>query len=444
MISPTRVLPAVGGLTLLGLAVLNAQTGQLSTNERSIASYVDAHNAEALTLLERVVNINSGTMNLPGVQAVGKVFRAEFDALGFKTQWIDQAAVQRAGHLIADHRGSGPRILLIGHLDTVFEKDSPFQTFTRVDPNTAKGPGVIDMKGGDVIIVQALKALNAAGLLETMNIIVVMTGDEEEPGRPRSRAREPLIAAAKGADAAIGFEDGDGDPVHAITARRGTTSWDLRVTGKTGHSSQVFSPDLGAGAIYEAARVINAFREKLSGEEHLTFNPGTILGGTAVEFDGTLSRGSASGKTNVVSAQARVAGDLRALTVAQFDHARQAMQAIVSTPLPGTTSTITFDEGYPPLAPTDGNARLLALYDRASQDLGLGSVTAVSPDRAGAADVSFVASEVKMIIDAAGLKGHDDHSPAETADLTTLPVQTKRAAVLLSRLMTSGVGLRTP
>ena len=430
----TSFLPAVVGISLLNLARLGAQSASLAPDERSIATYIDAHNAEALALLERVVNINSGTMNLPGVQEVGKVFRGELDGLGFKTQWVDQSAVQRAGHLVADHPGTGPRILLIGHLDTVFEKDSPFQKFTRVDQTTARGPGVIDMKGGDVIIVQALKALNAAGLLKTMNIIVVMTGDEEEPGRPRSRAREPLIAAAKGADAAIGFEDGDGDPSHAVTARRGTTSWDLRATGKTGHSSQIFSPELGAGAIYEAARVINAFREKLAGEEHLTFNPGTILGGTAVEFDGTLSRGSASGKTNVVSAQARVAGDLRALTVEQFDRAKQAMRAIVATPLPGTTSTITFDEGYPPLAPTDGNARLLALYDRASRDLGLGSVTAVSPDRAGAADVSFVAGEVKMILDAVGLKGHDDHSPSETADLTTLPVQTKRAAVTLLRL----------
>jgi glutamate carboxypeptidase len=170
-----------------------------------------------------------------------------------------------------------------------------------------------------------------------------------------------------------------------------------------------------------------------AGEEHLTFNPGTILGGTAAEFDPTC-RTVGVGKTNVVSAQARVVGDLRALTVEQFARAKQAMQAIVAAPLPGTTSVITFDEGYPPLAPTDGNARLLALYDRASQDLGLGPVTAVSPDRAGAADVSFVAAEVKMILDAVGLKGHDDHSPSETADLTTLPVQTRRAAVTLLRL----------
>ena len=154
-----------------------------------------------------------------------------------------------------------------------------------------------------------------------MNLIVVMTGDEED--LPRTRARELLIAAAKGADAAIGFEDGDGDPRHAVTARRGTMSWDLRVTGKTGHSSQIFA---GAGAArFEIARIINAFRERLAGEEQSDCSIGTILGGTAVEFDPTLSHGSMSGKTNVVLAQARVNGDLRALTVEQFE--RQAGDA---------------------------------------------------------------------------------------------------------------------
>jgi glutamate carboxypeptidase len=247
-------------------------------------------------------------------------------------------------------------------------------------------------------------------------------------------ARDALIRAARGADAAIGFEDGDGDPAHAITARRGTTSWDLRVTAKSGHSSQVFSPDIGSGAIFEASRILAAFRDRLSGEEHLTFNPGVILGGTSVEYDDAESRGSASGRTNVVSARARVTGDLRALTIEQFARAKQTMAAIVAASLPNTQSAISFDEGYPPLAPTEGNARLLTMYDRVSRDLGFGPVSAVSPDKAGAADVSYVAGEVPMIIDAAGLKGHDDHSTAETADLSTLPVQSKRAAVLLNRL----------
>jgi glutamate carboxypeptidase len=415
------------------------QSSGLSADERTIAGHVDAHQADALALLEHVVNINSGTTNLPGVAAVGAVFRAELDRLGFKTQWIDQSAVGRAGHLVADHPGTGPRLLLIGHLDTVFEKTSAFQTFRRIDERSATGPGIIDMKGGDVVMVQALKALDAAGLLKTMNIVVVMNGDEEEPGRPRSQARAPLVAAAKGADVAIGFEDGDGDPSHAIVARRGTTSWDLQVTAKSGHSSQVFSEDIGSGAIFEAARILSAFHDRLSREPHLTFNPGVIVGGTVAEANVEQASGMASGRTNVVAAQARVLGDLRALSVEQFDHARQVMREIVSTPMPHASATIAFDEGYPPLAPSEGNTRLLEWYSQASRDLGFGPVTPVSPDKAGAADVSFVAGSVKMILDAVGLKGHDDHSPNETADLTTLPMQTKRAAILLSRIARQGV-----
>ncbi len=405
-----------------------------SAAEATIVSYVDAHNAEALALLERAVNINSGTQNAKGVREVGAIFQAEFDKLGFRTRWIDGASWGRAGHLVAEHPGSSPKLLLVGHLDTVFEPDSPFQKFERVDDRTARGPGVIDMKGGDVIILSALRALDAAGALSAMNVTVVMTGDEEDAGRPLSRAREALVAAARGAEAAIGFEDGPGDPRFAVTSRRGTGGWELRVTGTAAHSSQIFRDEFGPGAIFEAARILNAFRERMAGEAHLTFNPGAIVGGTAVDFDAQQARGTAFGKTNVVASEALVTGDLRTLTPEQLARAKKTMQEIAGASEPHTHATLTFDEGYPPLAPTDGNAKLLAVYDRASRDLGYGPVAAVSPDKAGAADVSFIAGEAKMIVDGVGLMGHDDHTPNETADLSTLPSQTKRAAITLHRL----------
>jgi len=433
---PVRQPLIVFGLALMALvaSATGARTQTAAAVNPQLASYIDAHNAEALSLLERVVNINSGTQNFDGVRQVGAIFRAELDALGFRTEWVDGAAWKRAGHLVATHPGSSQKILLIGHLDTVFDKASPFQRMERIDADHAKGPGIIDMKGGDVIILQALKALKSIGALDTLNVTVVMTGDEEDAGRPLAVARKALVDAAKGAAVAIGFEDGDGDPAHAVVARRGSTSWKLEVTGVTGHSSQIFGPDLGAGAIYEASRILNTFRDRLSGEAHLTFSPGVIVGGTAVDFDPVASRGTAAGKTNVVAGRTIVAGDLRALTVPQFEHAKEVMTAIVKDSLPRASATITFDDAYPPLAPTAGNERLLVMYDRASRDSGFGAVTAVSPDKAGAADVSFVAADVPMIIDAVGLKGTDDHSPAETADLRTLPIQTKRAALLLARL----------
>ena len=420
---------------LLAMAVSQISSGP----ERAIVSAVDAGDAAALALLEQSVNINSGTHNFAGVRAVGDLFRKELDGLGFKTTWVDGAPFKRAGHLIADHPGKGPRILLVGHLDTVFEPDSPFQKFRRVDGRTATGPGIIDMKGGDVIIIAALKALKKASLLDGMSLVVVMTGDEEDAGDPQTAARAALVSAAKGAQYALGFEDGPGDPKFAVTARRGTSSWKLVVKAKTGHSSQIFRPEMGFGANYELARILDGFRRRLAGEEHLTFNPSLVLGGTAVESDEVLARGSASGKTNVIAQQAVALGDLRTLSKEQLQHARDTMKAVVSeAPLAHTEATLTFDDGYPSLPPTAGNAKLLAEYDRASRDIGAGPVTAVSPDRAGAADVSFIAGQVPNIIDGIGLMGHDDHSPQETADLTTLPSQTTRAAILLYRLHTNG------
>ena len=438
----------IAGRLIAAILIASFMQGSspLTTDERALSVYVDAHNSEALALLERVVNINSGTQNFDGVREVGRVFQAELDALGFRTEWVDGAAFKRAGHLVARRRplraieeaGRYPRILLIGHLDTVFEKDSPFQKFERIDERTARGPGIIDMKGGDVIMIAALKALKASGALDNMNVFVVMTGDEEDSGDPLSLARKALIDAAKLSEIAIGFEDGPGDPKLAVTARRGTTGWEVRVKAKPAHSSQIFREDVGYGAIYELSRILNAFREKLAGEAHLTFNPGVVLGGTSVEFDPVQIRGTAAGKTNVVAENAVASGDLRALSREQFESAKKRMTQIVSASLPQTSATIRFDEGYPPMAPTEGNAKLLDMYDRASRDLGYGPVAAVSPDRAGAADVSFVAGEVKAIIDGVGLMGHDDHTVKETADLTTLPSQTKRMAILLHRLWKGG------
>jgi glutamate carboxypeptidase len=415
-------------------AAAAAQTAPLSAAERSAVRAVDSHNAEALALLERIVNINSGTMDLAGVRGVADVLRPQLDALGFKTRWVDGATFKRAGHLIAEHPGPGPKILLIGHLDTVFEPSSPFQKFIRLNDSTATGPGVIDMKGGDVVMLFALRALKDAGELEKMNVTAVFDGDEEDAGRPLSLARKALIDAAAGASAAMGFEDGAGDPKSAVISRRSATEWKLTTTGYPGHASQIFHDDIGAGAIFEMSRILTEFYRQLSREPYLAFSPGLALGGTLVSADSGGTSGSASGKNNVIAEKTTVTGDMRTLSPEQLAKTEQAMREIVSHHLPRTGGEITFDDGYPPIAPTDGNRRILAMYDRASRDLGEGAVTAVDPSKAGAADVAFIAGTVPMVIDGIGLSGHDDHSEKETADLRRLPSQTKRAAVLMLRL----------
>ena len=420
------------------IAAAQSTGKSLDKTERVIVAAVDARNAEGLALLERLVNINSGTMNFAGVRQVGDILRKELDALGFETRWVDGAPFGRAGHLIAERTGTGPRLLLIGHLDTVFEPTSAFQKFEKISDTTARGPGVIDMKGGDAIMLQAFKALKAAGALNRMSITAVFSGDEESSGRPLALARADLVAAAKKSQYAIGFEDGSGDPRTAVISRRGATNWTLRSTGLPAHSSQIFRSDVGAGAIFETARVLEQFRTRLGSEEYLTFNPGYAIGGTDVRTDSTQPGGSAYGKSNVVSKDMTVFGDIRALSPEQLVKAKETMTSITASPLPHTTSEITFDDGYPPLAPTDGNRRLLALYDRTSRDLGYSSVVAVDPMRAGAADVSFAAPYIPMALDAVGLAGWDDHTDKETADLRMFAPLTKRAAVFLYRLSTNG------
>ena len=425
-------------LFLLSHSLIQAQVSKL---EKKILSSIDGNKQESLKLLEEVVNINSGSMNFDGVYKVGQIFKTRLDALGFKTQWVDGNPFGRAGHLIGYHtgNGTGKTLLLIGHLDTVFEPSSPFQKYTLMNDSTAAGPGISDMKGGDVIMLYAMEALKQKGLLKDMNIIVVMTGDEELSGRPLELARKDLIEAAKVADISMGFEDGKSDPKTAVVSRRGSTSWQLSVTGVPAHSSQIFTDAIGAGAIYEAARILTEFYEKLSAEKDLTFNPGVILGGTDVKREEKLNGGNAFGKGNIVAKETIVTGDIRAVSPEQLKKAENLMQEIVANHLPRTNATLAFDEGYPPLAPTNGNHQLLEYYNKVSEDLGLGKVGAVNPRDAGAADISFTAGYVEMAIDALGLPGGYGHTEKEFANLNWLSKQTKRAAILMYRLTQSSV-----
>jgi glutamate carboxypeptidase len=424
----------IHGAILPAVTLAAAMTG-LSATEEKVAAAVEAHREASLALLERVVNVNSGTMNFAGVRAVGDLFAAELAALGFRTRWVEGAAFGRAGQLVAERPGRDPavRVVLIGHLDTVFEKDSPFQRFQR-DGDRARGPAVTDMKGGDVVMLLALRALQDAGVLDGIDVRVYLGGDEEDSGAPLSASRAALMEVAAGADVALGFEDGDGKFENAVIARRGTEEWRITVTGKPAHSSLILREEIGAGAIYEAARILDTLRRELAPEsKDVTFNPGMIVGGTSVEHP-EQARGTAFGKTNVIAQTAIVAGDLRTLAPDQLERTRERMKAIVAASLPHASAEIAFEPGYPPMAPSDGNRRLLALLDEASRDLGFGAVGPVDPRKAGAADISFLAGRVPMALDGLGLKGTGGHTVEETADLTRLAPQAKRIAVLLARL----------
>ena len=419
---------------IFSFTLVQAGFCQLSKPEKKAIEYINTHINDAIQLLTESVNINSGSLNIEGVKKVGEIYAREFKKLGFTVEWVSMPdSMHRAGHLVATHVGKkGKRLFLIGHLDTVFEPDMPVGPYTVLNDSTATGQGVNDMKGGDVVIITALQALQSAGLLKDMNIIAYFTGDEEKSGSPHTISRGDFIERAKTCDIALGFESAIG--LHTVAAaRRGASGWVLNVTAKTGHSSTVFGDSAGYGAIYEAARVINTFREQLSNEKYLTFNPGLIIGGSEVKLDKQDARGETVGKTNIISPSAKVVGDLRFLTEEQKDAAREKMKAIVENHLNGTNSTISFSDGLPSMEPTKGNLHLVSQLDSVTHDLGIGETVAGDPGARGAGDISDIAKFIDCL-DGLGASGKGAHKAGETINLKEYPLLIQRAAVFMYRL----------
>lgn len=406
----------------------------LSDDEKRIISYVNQHMPDAEKLLSTAVNINSGTLNKEGVRKVGNLFNNEFLKAGFSTEWVSLPdSLNRAGHLVASKKGKkGKRIFIIGHLDTVFEPDMPAGPFIRLNDSTATGQGVNDMKGGDVVAIMALQALASLGLLDDVSITAYFTGDEEKAGIPTRISRADFIERAKTCEIALAFETANG--LNSVaTARRGASGWILKVNAKTGHSAGVFSNGSGYGAIYEAARILNEFREELSNEKYLTFNPGLIVGGSEMKYDENKAKGEAIGKTNIISPSVVVTGDLRFLTEAQKQAAREKMKSIVSRHLNGTSAEIRFQDGIPAMEPTEGNSRILKTIDEISLAMGIGSTQAGDPGARGAGDISYIAKYVDCI-DGLGASGRGAHAPGEIINLKEFPYLIQRAALLIYRL----------
>ena len=409
------------------LLALSSTSQTLNADEQKLVKFIDSNIPAAISFLERTVNVSSPTEDIAGVKEVGSLFTNEFKSLGMTVKWLDMPPdAKRAGHLLAETGGSkGKRLLLLGHLDTVLKGEK-----FRRDGDTVYGTGVGDMKGGNIVLLYALKALHSAGLLKDTKIIVMLTGDEEDACEPVTVCRGDMISAAGRSDLALSFEGTVRNT--ATVGRRGSSSWTLEIEAKTGHSSQIFRESMGNGAIFEAARILNEFRLALGNEKYLTFNPALFLGGTTVEANSTS--GSASGKDNVVPAKVVVNGDLRFISEAQKESARAKMREIVSKSLAGTKASITFKDGIPAMTPVDANYELLKLLDKASRDIGSGPVEALDPGDRGAGDIAYV-SHLIPGLDGIGIGGGErSHAKGEAARVDTLPTLTKRAAVLIYRL----------
>jgi glutamate carboxypeptidase len=420
------------------------RSSTLAPVESAMVKAVDAETPAAIGLLEKLVNINSGTMNLAGVVAVKDVVAPQIEALGFKVEWMPMQNLDgRAGDLVAEHpcpAGTGKcgkRLLLIGHMDTVFELSSSFQRYSIVpgtNGNVATGPGVNDMKGGLVVMLTALKAMKAAGTLDNAEIRIVLSGDEERHGTPVSVSRKDMIDAAKRSDVALEFEAGgivNGKEVQSIS-RRSAGSWRLETSGRTGHSSQVFSERMGDGAVYELTRILDEFRKELR-EPGLTYNVGLVLGGATATMNANGTGGEAMGKTNVVPPAALALGDIRTLDNEQTARVQAKMRAIVADHLPRTGATISFEEGYPAMTPTEGGHALVKQLNEVNAALGLPVMEEMDPMLRGAGDIAFVAPYVPGLV-GTGAMGEGAHAEGETVFLDSIPKQSTRMALLMYRL----------
>jgi glutamate carboxypeptidase len=420
-------------ILILGSIVFTGYAQPLSKTEQQLLKNIEADYTATIQLLKESVNINSGTFNIEGVKKVGQLYAKELEALGFAIEWISLPdSLKRAGHLVAYRKGKkGKKLFLIGHLDTVFEPDMPKNPFTMLNDSSATGQGANDMKGGDVLVIAALKAMHKLNLLDDATITVYFTGDEENAANPRSISRGDFIERAKQHDIALAFEGANGLNTVA-TARRGASEWRLEVEARQAHSSGVFG-NAGYGAIYEASRIINEFREKLSSEKYLTFNPGLFVGGSEVNYDTLAQKGDVLGKTNIISPKAVVIGDLRFLSEAQKEKARTAMRQIVSKNLPGAKATIRFKDGIPSMPPTPGNEALVKKVNEINLALGYGEVKAGDPGSRGAGDISYIA-EYLDCLDGLGASGRGAHAPGEIINLNEYPKLIKRATLLIYRL----------
>ena len=424
------------GIILCSMVVLFGQTSfALTQTEKKIVDFVQQDKKQEIQFIEKTVNINSSTFNKEGVKEVAKLYSKALQELGFKTQWIALPDdMQRAGHLFAYGPGkTGKKVLLLGHMDTVFDKNSLFQTYRR-QGNIATGPGVVDMKGGNAIIIYALKALKEANLLNDIQIVVALMGDEEMPGVPKAVSRKKLIEEGNSSDMVLGFESAK-DLHEVVTARRGLAIWDLTVQGKQGHSSLVSTKIFGEGAILGLSDILSKLHDIQSNYQMLSLNPGMIAGGINVQKGQEVNHWTIEGRFNVIAPHAISHGDIRYLSkkeLRSFEKQCVETAEALSPPLQAEFK-IEKENILPSMELTEKNTQLMNLISKTNEALGFGPLIAIDPRQKGAADIAYIDSSIPAV-DGLGAVGEFDHSADEFMKIDETIDATKRLALFLYQL----------
>ena len=361
--------------------------------------YIDAHREEMLALWQEMVNMESGSKDKPGIDAVAARFGRELSDAGAATRFVEMA---KAGNMLIAEVGaerSQPAVLFMGHMDTVFAKGTVEQRPFRIQDGKAYGPGVLDMKGGIVAAIYAVKALIAAGYA-ARPLKFILAGDEEV-AHVNSNAADVFLSEAKGAVAAFNCETGFEDDA-IVTGRKGTAVFELEVKGVAVHAGN--EPENGRSAILEMSHKVIDIQNLTNWETGTTFNVGVFQGGTV---------------PNAVPGYAKIAVDVRYLEPSLLpDIRRQIGEVAAKTYVQGTTTTVTEVPGIAPMKTDAGVERLFALVKKTYEENGWG--TPYSKLVGGGSDSAYSVIAGVPTVCAMGVKGGRNHSPEEFAVVETL------------------------
>jgi len=366
-----------------------------------------------LAELETLVNIDCGSYTPDGVNRVADAVAASLAELG--------ATVERHHHEPADDEpqlgdlvvgrlaGEGPRLLLIGHMDTVFDPGTAAQRPYRVDGDRATGPGTSDMKGGLLAGLHALAALRATGARPN---VTFLANPDEEIGSTFSGPHIRRLVAHHDAALALECARANGD---IVSARKGIADLAITFHGRAAHAG--VEPEKGRSAILAAARQVIRLHELNGRWPSVTVNAGVIAGGT---------------RTNVVAERCVVQLDLRAATTAEFEAASQEVERILGqAAVADVTAEVRRLAHHPPMERTPANARLAELAIAIAGELGFELHDTAT---GGAGDANITSHAGLPSLDGLGPIGGDDHSADEWLDVSSIVPRTTLLAALISRV----------
>ena len=373
-----------------------------------IDDYVDSHRDEMLSLWEEIVNMESGSQNKAGIDAVAERLQQVLAAEGAAAKIVEMA---KAGNMLVAEVGAGrskPAVLFMGHMDTVFPLGTVAKRPFTIRDGKAYGPGALDMKGGIVAAMYAIKALNAAGY-DVRPLKVILAGDEEI-AHANSNAAEVFLREAKGAAAALNCETGFVDDA-IVTGRKGTAVFTLEVKGVGVHAGN--EPENGRSAILEISHKVIDIQNLTNWELGTTFNVGVIEGGIV---------------PNAVPGYAKIVVDVRYQDPALLpDIERQLAEVAAKQYVPDTSTTLTQTPGIAPMQTTEGVQQLFEIVKKTYAEMGLG--TPYGKYVGGGSDSAYSVIAGVPTVCAMGVKGGRNHSPEEFAIVDTLFERAKLMAL---------------